>query len=286
MRPGRSTASAGPDGAASDDRRDNPHRGDGARLRRVVGVLIAGQWLLGIPSSWAADGRSPGAQATPAVMTPAVVKTPEEQFKEYPNQLAQIPATWSTTNPIRLQVCFNLKYPPNSPEANEFLQTWYRSITAKPFEVQLRMERVVFPAKFSYCGSLTFRNWQNNRAYETSDVFLKYYREQWKPNAGPFRIRPNRACDAAARIGARRAAGEPVTAPRISAASEIRPVGRRARQSRSDSRGWVAAAHWHCRRPPPRVRSLGIDAGRGGVRASPCPSAIRRRCRPTSSAAS
>ena len=43
------------------------------------------------------------------------------------------------------------------------------------------MQRVVTPAKYAYCNSLTFRDWQANRAYETSEVFLKYYREQWKP---------------------------------------------------------------------------------------------------------
>ena len=111
----------------------------------------------------------------------AETKSPEEQFKAYPNRLADLPRNWSTTKPIRLQVCFNLKYPPNSPEANKFLLNWYRSISAMPFGVRLRMERVVFPAKFAYCGSLTFKNWGNNRAYETSEVFLKYYRSEWKP---------------------------------------------------------------------------------------------------------
>lgn len=108
-------------------------------------------------------------------------KSPQETFKAYPNRLADLPAGWSTTRPIRLQVCFNLKHPVNSPEADAFLKTWYRTISAMPFGVQLRMERVVAPAKFAYCGSLNFRDWENNRAYETSEVFLKYYREQWKP---------------------------------------------------------------------------------------------------------
>jgi hypothetical protein len=136
---------------------------------KILVALIAGQLLIANSLASAANSESPA------------IKTPEEQFKSYPNQLANIPAGWSTKNPIRLQVCFNLKYPPNSPEADEFLRTWYRSIKAMPFGVQLRMERVVFPVKFAYCASLTFKNWQNNRAYETSDVFLKYYREQWKP---------------------------------------------------------------------------------------------------------
>ena len=111
----------------------------------------------------------------------ADIKTPQEQFKSYPNRLADIPDDWMTTNPIRLQVLFNLKYPPNSAEANLFLRTWYRSIKAMPFGVELRMERVVVPTKYAYAASLTFKNWETNRAYETSDVFLKYYREQWKP---------------------------------------------------------------------------------------------------------
>jgi hypothetical protein len=111
----------------------------------------------------------------------AQIKTPEEQFKAYPNRLVDLPPGWATTKPIRLQVCFNLKYLPNSPEANKFLRTWYRSIKAMPFGVKLRMERVVFPVKYAYCASLTFKNWANNRAYETSEVFLNYYRTEWKP---------------------------------------------------------------------------------------------------------
>ena len=116
-----------------------------------------------------------------AALQAAEIKSPEQTYQGYPNRLADLPPGWSTTKPIRLQVCFNLKYPVNSPEADAFLKDWYRSISAMPFGVQLRMERVVTPPKFAYCGSLTFRNWANNRAYETSDVFLKYYREQWRP---------------------------------------------------------------------------------------------------------
>lgn len=111
----------------------------------------------------------------------ADIKTPEEQFKSYPNRLADIPPNWATTNPIRLQVCFNLKAPVNSPEADAFLADWYRSIKAMPYGVELRMERVVFPVRFAYCGSLIFKDWRTNREYEASEVFLKYYRERWKP---------------------------------------------------------------------------------------------------------
>ena len=108
-------------------------------------------------------------------------RSPEEQYRGHPNRLADLPAGWATTRPIRLQVCFNLKYPPNSPEAEQFLKTMHDTITAMPFGVKVGVERVVSPAKYAYCNSLTFRDWQTNRAYETSDVFMKYYREQWKP---------------------------------------------------------------------------------------------------------
>jgi hypothetical protein len=96
------------------------------------------------------------------------IKSPEEQFKAYPNRLADLPAGWATTRPIRLQ-------------ADQFLKTMHDTISAMPFGVKVRVERVVTPAKYAYCNSLTFRDWQANRAYETSEVFLKYYREQWKP---------------------------------------------------------------------------------------------------------
>ena len=111
----------------------------------------------------------------------ADIKSPEEQYKSMPNNLAQIPPGWATTKPIHLEVAFNLKYPVNSPEADAFLKTWYRSIKALPDKVALRMERVVLPAKFAYVASLTFPNWQAFRTYEQSAGFLGYYREQWKP---------------------------------------------------------------------------------------------------------
>ena len=49
------------------------------------------------------------------------------------------------------------------------------------FGVKPQMERVICSARFAYCGSLAYRNWRVNREYETSEVFLKYYRERWKP---------------------------------------------------------------------------------------------------------
>lgn len=109
------------------------------------------------------------------------VKSPEEVFGPYPTFIKELPPGWSTTKPIRLQVCFNLKYAVNSPEANAFLKDWYQRIRKMPHTAKLRMERVVYPAKFHYCALLTFRNWAHNRAYEKSGEFMKYYKEVWKP---------------------------------------------------------------------------------------------------------
>ena len=50
-----------------------------------------------------------------------------------------------------------------------------------PFDVQLRMERVIYPARFAYCASLIYKNWQVYRDYDASEIFLKYYHEQWQP---------------------------------------------------------------------------------------------------------
>ena len=111
----------------------------------------------------------------------AELKSPEETYKGYPTRVADIPAGWATTKPLRLQICFNLKHAVNSPEANQFLLDLQRTITAMPYGVKVRVERAITPARFAYCASLSFRNWENNRAYENSEVFLKYYREQWKP---------------------------------------------------------------------------------------------------------
>ena len=108
-------------------------------------------------------------------------KTPEEVYSTRPSNLTQIPKGWMATNPIQLSVYFNLKSPPNSAQANEFLETWYRSIKALPDRVEIKLSRVVSPAKYAYAASLTFRNWEEYRAYETSAAFLKYYRENWKP---------------------------------------------------------------------------------------------------------
>ncbi len=108
-------------------------------------------------------------------------KSPEEVYAARPSNLSQIPAGWMATNPVQLTVYFNLKSPPNSAQANVFLETWYRSIKALPDRVEIKLNRVVSPAKYSYAVALTFRNWEEYRAYETSAAFLKYYRENWKP---------------------------------------------------------------------------------------------------------
>jgi hypothetical protein len=111
----------------------------------------------------------------------ADIKSPEETYKGYPNRLADIPPGWVTSKPLRLHICFNLKHPVNSPDADVFLKTLYQTITAMPFGVKVRIERAINPVKFAYCASLEFKDWQTNRAYEHSEVFLKYYREVWKP---------------------------------------------------------------------------------------------------------
>lgn len=122
-----------------------------------------------------------GVAASPGVSHAADLKSPEETYQKYPNRLADLPPGWSTTKPLRLMVCFNLKYPPNSPEADAFLKTMVRTITGLPYGVKVSVERPITPAKFAYCNSLSFKDWATNRAYENSEAFLKYYREQWKP---------------------------------------------------------------------------------------------------------
>lgn len=111
----------------------------------------------------------------------ARIKSPEDTYRGFPNRLADIPPGWATTKPLRLEVCFNLKFPANSPEADAFLKQLYQTITALPYGVQVRIERPINPVQYAYCASMFFKDWQNNREYEYSDAFLKYYREVWKP---------------------------------------------------------------------------------------------------------
>ena len=112
----------------------------------------------------------------------AEVKTPEQVYGARPNNLRQLPDGWATEKPIQLVVSFNLSSPPNSPEANAFLENWYRSIKALPDKVELGLYRQMAPDRFSYAVTLTFDNWHDFRTYEGSEAFLKYYREHWKPN--------------------------------------------------------------------------------------------------------
>jgi hypothetical protein len=109
------------------------------------------------------------------------IKTPQQQFDGYPTRLDDIPAGWSTTNPILLRVCFNLKHPVNSPAANAFLRELHDTVSGLEFGVDIRIERMIRPTRFAYCNSLIFENWETNRRYETSAAFLKYYQERWKP---------------------------------------------------------------------------------------------------------
>ncbi|MFO1454989.1 MAG: hypothetical protein U1F18_01975 [Steroidobacteraceae bacterium] len=121
------------------------------------------------------------AALSPGLGAAADVKSPEETYAKYPNRLSDLPAGWATTKPLRLMVCFNLKYPPNSAEADAFLKNMVRTIEGLPYGVKVSVERPITPTKFTYCNSLSFKDWASNRAYESSEAFLKYYREQWKP---------------------------------------------------------------------------------------------------------
>ncbi len=109
------------------------------------------------------------------------IKAPEDVFKAYPNRLAELPPEWIRTRPLRLEVCFNLKYPVNTPEADAFLKQLYQTITSLPTSAEVRIERPVTPVQYAYCASMFFRNWEHYWTYERSEGFLKYYREVWKP---------------------------------------------------------------------------------------------------------
>ena len=108
-------------------------------------------------------------------------KSPEEVYEGRPNNLDILPEGAIRERPIRLVVSFNIEHAPNSPEAEQFLRTWYESITALPDRVTLELQRQVSPAKFAYAVSLTFNNWEEYRTYESRPEFLDYYYEHWKP---------------------------------------------------------------------------------------------------------
>jgi hypothetical protein len=114
-------------------------------------------------------------------MAAAEIKTPEAVYAGRPSNLEQLPAGWVSDRPIELVVSFNLTSEPNSAEANAFLRNWYQSISALPYDVDLEMKRFLAPATYTYAASLRFNNWAEYREYETSDDFLRYYYEQWKP---------------------------------------------------------------------------------------------------------
>ena len=108
------------------------------------------------------------------------IKTPEEQFAGYETLVDDIPDDWATTRPIQTRVCFNLRHPVNSPEANAFLRELHSTISEMEFGVDIRIERPIYPATHAYCATMLFRDWETNRRYETSEVFLRFYRERWK----------------------------------------------------------------------------------------------------------
>jgi hypothetical protein len=110
------------------------------------------------------------------------VKTPEEVYATRPHNLSILPPDAITGRPLQLEVSFNLRHAPNSPEAEAFLKRWHDTISALPDNVSLKLYRMVSPAKYAYMVSLGFRNWQEYRTYESSEAFLAYYRAHWKPN--------------------------------------------------------------------------------------------------------
>ena len=71
--------------------------------------------------------------------------SPEEVYEGRPNNLTILPEGAIRTKPIKLVVSFNLEYEPNSLEADQFLSTWYESISALPDNVSLEVHRQVSP---------------------------------------------------------------------------------------------------------------------------------------------
>jgi len=106
--------------------------------------------------------------------------SPYELFSKRESRVNQIPKDWAVTNPIRVNVCFNLKHAINSDEANDFLDNLYATINGFDFDVTIQLFRTIYPVKLDYCATMTFPNWEAQREYETSDEFLSFYRERWK----------------------------------------------------------------------------------------------------------
>ncbi len=109
------------------------------------------------------------------------IKTPEAQFDGYPTNLDNIPADWTTSNPISRRVCFNLVYPVNSTEANAFLRELHNTISSLNYDLTIQIERTIYPIAQSYCVSLTFPDWEISRRYESNPEFLDFYTSSWKP---------------------------------------------------------------------------------------------------------
>lgn len=109
------------------------------------------------------------------------IKSPQAHFENYDTNIADIPADWASNNPILRKVCFNLIYPVNSREANAFLRDLHRTISALDFELQVQIERTIYPVTESYCVSLSFPDWKTSRQYENSPAFLDFYTHRWKP---------------------------------------------------------------------------------------------------------
>ncbi len=126
--------------------------------------------------------RSPRAVATLVLLLCLTVnpvgasqKSPEEVFEGRPSNLDILPQGAISTRPIRLVVSFNLEFERNTTEAEQFLETWYTSISALPDRADLQLQRQVSPARYTYAVALTFRNWEEYRIYESRPEFLDYY---------------------------------------------------------------------------------------------------------------
>jgi len=106
--------------------------------------------------------------------------SPQELFSKRESRVNEIPEGWAEANPIRVNVCFDLKHEINSKEANQFLDELYSTIDNFPFDVDVQLFRTMYPVEFDYCVTMSFTNWEAQRVYETSEEFLSYYRNRWK----------------------------------------------------------------------------------------------------------
>jgi hypothetical protein len=106
--------------------------------------------------------------------------SPQELFSKLNSRIDEIPENWASENPIRVNVCFNLKHKINSKEANAFLDDLYRTIDDFEFDVEIRIFRTMYPVKLDYCATMEFPDWEAQREYETSEEFLSFYKTRWK----------------------------------------------------------------------------------------------------------